>query len=464
MSEIEELVNRYENMIRTGESSWFDSVDLLDIMEYYEEQGKEKQWEEVVLRAYEMFPDDEYVVLNRASLYMTQSQYIEAERLIKSFLKNDTSDNLSCMLANIYIENNTNLQEAEEILNELIEKDSTDINYIRLLAEIKISKQDYQTAEALMRNSLKENADSREELLPLYVDCAKTKTLKNIILKTLNTIIDKEPFEDEVWMALAIMFFEEDDLDKALEAVDFALAIDKEDETRHALKANIAIANLDEETFIKESLLATEYSLEPYLYYEGIAKLYASKDDYAEALHYYQKAIEGEQVGVVLPESKFGIIECFLMLNKHKLATHFLDKVMEAKYDSQYYISFAARMYGKGFVELSEAIFLDFINDEDDRTSLTAIVALAYIQAEEEDLLVGIELLDNALKNNKMDDIVYLAMLDLSCRDDKYMEYSKRALRHIITKNNFHTEIEENYPNLLKNKNYIKCLKELLHE
>lgn len=464
MEEREALVKRYETMINTGEHSWFDSFDFLDIMEYYEDNEKEKEWEEVVLRAYEVFPEDEYIVLNRAILYLNKNQYIEAEKLIKSFLKCNTSDNLSCMLANIYIEKNTNLQEAENILNELIKKDSTDNHYVRLLAEIKLSKKDYKTAETLLRNILKNNSESREELLPIYIDCAKTEALKKLVYNTLSSIINKEPFEDEVWMALAIMFFEDNVLDKALEAVNFALAIDKEDETRHALKANIAIAQLDEETYIKESLTAIKYSSEPYLYYEGIAKLYTAKEEYSKALPYYQKAIEGEQIGEVLPDSNFGIIECLLMLNNHKLATRFLNKVMDAQYDAQDYMSFAARMYSKGFVELSEDIFLDFMNDEDDMVSLAATVALAYIEAEEEDLLVGIELLDNAIRNNRMDDIVYLAMLDLSCRDDKYIEYSKMALRHIITKKNFHNEIEENYPNLLKNKNYIRCLKELLHE
>ncbi|MDO5760868.1 MAG: hypothetical protein Q4Q06_07565, partial [Bacteroidota bacterium] len=81
-------------------------------------------------------------------------------------------------------------------------------------------------------------------------------------------------------------------------------------------------------------------------------------------------------MGVELPNSNFGIIECYLELDEYKMATRFLQKVIQANYSSQSYIDFAVRLHSQGFIKLSEEIFIEFLDDEDEAVSLVATVSL----------------------------------------------------------------------------------------
>ncbi|GEM_PF-2818552 len=464
--EILELVERYEAMLSRGEKSWFDSMDLVDIIDYYDYEDETNKWREVINRAYKMFPNDEQIVIRKATLYISDEEYSKAKKLVLPFIKAHPSNELKGILATIYMqENDSDLDKAENILKDLILDEQDNIHYIYQLSAIKIDKGEYEEAEILLRDIILENSGD-ETLLFSYVTCAVNEEIRNNIIHTLQTIVNKKPFENIVWLYLAKLYLHADEIDKASECVDYVLAIDTEDaaEQVHTLKASIAFAKQDTETFVKESLLASNYSSEPYFYYERIAKMYSQVQEYRKAIEYYQKSLEFEKTGESLPKSNFGIIECFLLTDNYNMAIKYLDRAMAFNYDTEYYIDFATRLYALGFAQLSEEIFWNFIDDEDERISVIATIALAYLKAEDDELLAGIRILEDAIGNNKISDDIYLAMLDLSCRDDRYVTYSRNALKHIITKKDFREEIEKNYPNLLDNKNYIKYLKELLDE
>ena len=461
--EVLELVERYERMLSQNETSWFDSMEFLDIIDYYEEAEKEEQMKEALFRAYKLFPDDEEIIIRVTSYYISTGEYQKAERILKKALLKNESDELKGMLASCYVESDTHMRLAEKILTELVAKNSDFPYFNYLLGIVNLKKKKYKKAEELFRKVLNEFSDD-ESVLSNYVKCIADKTLVDTIISTLSGITDQDPYNDEAWLALAISYFEIREEEKSLECVNYAIAIDTEEETRHALKANIMIARREDDEYIKESLVASEYSDEKFTYYQAIGKVYLHQESYYSAIKYFKKAIEFEQFGISLPESNFGLLECCLMLGLEAEATALLDKVNALDYQAHYYIAFADRLHSLGFLALSKEIFENYLDSEDDYLAMTATISVAYIEAERDNLIDGIKLLKDYINKNEMGDNVYLAMLDLSCRDSRYINYSRFALRYIIKKKEFHKEIENNFPDLLKNNNYIKCLKELMNE
>lgn len=462
--EILDLVKRYENMVNNQKSSWFDSMELVDIIDYYDEKEEDDKLEEVTLRAYKLFPNEEDVVVRMVNLFLSKEDYRKAEKLIKEYTKKHHSEELQGLLAAVYVESNTHLKKAEEILKELLISDSDLDSYYRyLLARIYIGKNKFVDAEKLLRNVVKEHYDDWY-LLMNYVKCATDKQMTATVFKVIRGILNKHPFEDRVWVALSIAYYETYYIDKALDAINYAIAIDSEEETRHALKANIVIALGREDEYISESLIAAEYSPEKYTYYEGIAKAYLNKREINNAVKYYNKALEYEQLGISLPESDLGLVECYLLMNNTALASKQLDRALAKDYNLAYYLGFADRINSLGFVNLSEEIFSELSLSDNEFISVMSTVSLAYLRADKDNLFYAIKTLEDAIKNTNGYDTLYYALLDLSCRDSKYIAYTKKAMQHIINQKGFKKEIKENFPSLLKNSNYLRCLKELVNE
>lgn len=462
--EILDLVNRYEKMLSSNEKEWFDSMELADIIDYYEDNEQDDKLEEATIRAYKRFPDDEDIVVRMANLYLNKEEYKRAENLIKDYIKKHPSEELRGLLAGVYVESGTHLRKAEQILKELLLEDS-ELNpyYSYLLARIYVEKSKFVEAEKLLRNVVKNHYDDWS-LMMNYVKCVEDKHVTNIVIRTIRSIVNKNPFEDKVWVALAFAYYESYHIDKALEAINYAIAIDSEDETRHALKANIVVALGKDDEYIQESLLAAEYASDKYTYYESIGKAYLNKKDYKNASTYYKKALDHEQLGIELPESNLGLVECYLMMNQITMANKQLDKAIAMEYPASYYLGFAERISALGFAYISEDIFSELTNSDDILISMLATVSLAYIKAETDRLLEGIKLLEDAIKEFSDIDSLYYALLDLSCRDSKYIAYTRKALQYLIAQKGYNKNIRDNFPSLLKNGNYLKCLKELINE
>lgn len=457
--EILRLVKKYERSQDSGEKIWFDSEDYVDIIDWYHDNDMENKAIEVTHKAYGLFPDDEEVAMRMADVYVSDGKYDKALESLQECLKNTPSSYVYGTLAGIYIESNTHIQEAEDILKKLI-SDGDDYYYnYYLMGRIYLMRGLYEKAEPLIRKALYE--DDQDGAIALnYVKCADYPSLRGRVIKTLSNITQQHPFNDTIWCFLGALYYETDQYEQAIESLRYAIAIDDEDETRHAILADILFAVSKDEEFVQESLRAAEYSKEPFNYYNNIANTFMVKKDYNMAETYYRKAMELEN-GAFLPNTILGLTHCYFALQRDILAKELLAKAWSLGFESKYFLDFAEKLHDSGLIDESKEIFLDLTNDEDDDIVLACYIALSYINAEENNILQAIKILEDCIRINLFSDDVYFAMLEIACMDSNYYSYVIKALRYIMKIEDFQKEIENNYPNLLNNTNYIKALNEL---
>ena len=180
--EILDLVRRYEDMVDNNIPAWFDSMEWVDIIDYYEDNEQDDRLEQATLRAYKKFPDDEDIVVRMANLYLNKEEYKRAENLIKDYIKEHPSEELRGLLAGVYVESGTHLKKAEQILKELLlEESELDPYYSYLLARIYIEKSKFAQAEKLLRNVVKIHYDDWA-LMMNYVKCVEDKQVANTVL------------------------------------------------------------------------------------------------------------------------------------------------------------------------------------------------------------------------------------------------------------------------------------------
>lgn len=114
--EILDLVRRYEDMVDNNIPAWFDSMEWVDIIDYYEDNEQDDRLEQATLRAYKKFPDDEDIVVRMANLYLNKEEYKRAENLIKDYIKEHPSEELRGLLAGVYVESGTHLKKQNKYL------------------------------------------------------------------------------------------------------------------------------------------------------------------------------------------------------------------------------------------------------------------------------------------------------------------------------------------------------------
>mgnify|MGYP004442624601 FL=1 len=460
--EVLHLVKKYESMIDKNEKIWFDSIEYVDIIDYYHDNNSYSKAEEATFRAYKLFPEDEEVAMRMAGIYVGKENYATALEVLSPCLKKSASSLVYSTLASIYIESNQNIDEAERILNKIIEEDKEDyyFNYY-LLGRIYLKRSQPDKAEPLIRKALLEDPED-DDILLYYIQCAEhgDKGIKQQILSILEGIRDDYPFNDMLWQCIAAIHYDNGDLAKSLEALDYSIAIDNEDDTRHALKADILVKLNKEYEAISELEEAIKYTKEPYAYYNNIGSLFFHKKNYAEAEKNYVHAWEsaGE---MVLPSTLLGLVECYFLLNQPVLAKQTLEKAWSYGFDSQVFLELAERLHASGFINESEKIFSELLNDDDDDILLSALIALSYISAENGNNIEAINILEEAIRNNLISKELYFAMLVISCTDSKLFDYTKKALQKLYELGDYEEDIEKYYPDLLQNKNYQQAQNEI---
>lgn len=458
--EILHLVHKYENMLQEGTNVWFDSIDYVDIIDWYQDHDLFDKATEVINRAYELFPDDEEVVIRLVDTFIAKKDYNSAIEALKPCLENNPSNMIHSALAGIYIEKGSNLKEAEEILTRLIEEEKDDyyFNYY-LLGRLFLMTARPDKAEPYLRRALLEDPEDNGILLN-YAQCGEYKDLNEIVKKTLTHLTDKHPFNDMLWYFLGVTQYENGEYNEALVSLDYAIAIDSEDSIRHALKADIFFALGQEDLSIEESLIACKYTNEPHDFYINIANMYLHQKNYTDAETYFKMSLEAEGKKPS-PIGLLGLAQTYFLSGKKTLANRLMDKAWGQGFESRYFLATAEKLHDEGLIEESASIFAELTNDEDYGIALASIVALAYISAECDNVLEAMKLLEEAIRSNFCTDDLYFAILEISCLDSKFYHYTKMALSHISSIENFEDDIKRNFPELLENKNYIKALKEL---
>lgn len=461
--EFQELVEKYERMVASGVDEWFDAEDLMCIASWYEDREEYDKLKEVTFRAYRIFPQNEEVVSAVANYYVNESQYDKAENVLEQYLKDHDSNDIKALLAGICVESDKKIGKARKIIESLIGQSDDRPYYHYVLGRIYLTEGNYEKAEHEIGKAIEEHDDDWS-VLTSYVRCAVSPTLFESVCNNLRKATDENPYNDMLWLALGMVYTDAHRFDEALECADYAVAINDEQETAHALKANIYIGKSDTDSFVKESLKAAKYAQEPYTYYENVGKAYLFKDDHENALKFFKKALQYESVGVQLPYSNFGCVQCMLLAGNAKKVETCYKKVMSAGYAPDQYLYFADSLRTLGFLNMSEQVLYFLIENEKNEVGQDAIIMLSLVKADMGDIFGAIHLLETCNPDKSLTQDYNIAMIEISCRDRAFISYTKKALRNIFSDYSGMRRLQLNYPELMENVNFKQCLNELTNE
>lgn len=282
--EFKEILEKYEAALAAGQSIYMDADDLTDVAEYYSMvlQDEEKADEAIDL-ALQLHPDavDPQIFKARQSL---QDGQTEKAQLICDTIDDQEHREVIFLRAELMITADK-VKEATEYLLQAYERQTEDSDFfIYDAAYIFIDYNIYDVALsfAIM---LEQIAPQWYKTWQLRADVCLAMGEAEQAKLYINRMLDVDPFSIEAWNWNAEAHSNTSDFNKAIEATDYALAIEPDNERALQLKAYVLLqqGNSQEAHDIYERLIQANPTCENHWLYDSYALYDMDKIDEAES-------------------------------------------------------------------------------------------------------------------------------------------------------------------------------------
>lgn len=346
---VRQLVAKYENMLQTEKSEYFDIDELVVIAEYYVDKGKPDMSMEVVDYGLKLHPANLDLQICRCQTLVVSGRMMEAEKLLNS-LPDQKDREIVFLRAGILLDKNRP-DEMETLLHNLAEdeeysKDTLlDIAYFYLDAGMPDTA--YKWAASLFKDYPEET-----EVKELMLQCAYDSGNYDLSVRLINKDLDENPYNIDGWLDLARCYIALEKTDKALEALGFALSVDdtcletlglyvlcymKENRFQEAMEYGEKIICIDPDNIIA---------------LENIATCAMEMEDYDKAIRYLSRTLD-ECIAKMTTLDKASVYqrraEAYLKISELEKCKTDLDTAL--KYDAEdsiVYLTYAAYFLKRG--------------------------------------------------------------------------------------------------------------------
>jgi len=297
--EFRELLEEYEQAVKSGQPVFMDADDLADIADYYQMEGHYDDAQTALDRALELQPDSVVALNYRIHNAIDKGDFEAAEEFLERIIDRELPEYIYSR-AEIWIAQDM-VDKADEYLRQCF-VDCPPEEHQDYVLDVANLYTDYgynEKAMEWMMRAKQENTDDFKELMGRTLfGLGKYDDSERIF----NELLDRNPFQKRYWNALANTQFMKEDYSASVTSSEYAIAIDPEDAEGLLAKAN------------------------------GLFRL----DNYEEALTYYRRYNAKE------PDDEFGLLHlgtCLINLGRYKEAVkELLEAEKAAPHDSPYLV------------------------------------------------------------------------------------------------------------------------------
>lgn len=289
-------MREYEKKMSEAPSPvWMDAPDILDILDYYEQQNMYYESEQCMRLALKLHPDDPEVIVRRAYRLKNEGRWDEALRIVEKIEDQNGLDVQFFLAEKALSEMRVDDAEqhfvaglkTERAIDEelLLNGDGEPLDDSDLLLEIGELFMDYGCVSKA-RKYLKLISPDRQEYpraQMLMAECAYQLGDMKAALKILDEVLDADPYNLDAWVMKADLYNEAKKWQECAEAAEYALAIEPKNEKALRFKACAALGQTDYDKVLE---VFEEYrKLYPYDYTMALSagEILLNKRQYEEA-------------------------------------------------------------------------------------------------------------------------------------------------------------------------------------
>ncbi|MBR1792642.1 MAG: tetratricopeptide repeat protein [Bacteroidales bacterium] len=324
--EMRELVLAYETSVKEGSHRYFDVDEMEIVIDYYLENTDIEHLEEAVCYAERLFPDATSIRLRRSHLLCTQGLFDKALPILRELVR--------------------------------LEPDNTDVHYAlgaiystmgqpkKAIQHYLLAAKDKYCLDTIYGNVADEyrNLERLEEAIHYYkkalsVNPTEERSLQNIVFtfdisnrlkdgeKYFSDMVERHPYNHQAWCALGFIYFYLGLYEKAIDAQEYAIAIDKTFYDAYSCIANCHMAMNEPGKAATTLLESIPYAETPELIYSSIGSIYHDIGNLPTAVIYFRKAL---QIDPNMGDALRGIAFCYDAMGDHGTASTYIERAIDS--------------------------------------------------------------------------------------------------------------------------------------
>ncbi|MFV0192612.1 tetratricopeptide repeat protein [Empedobacter falsenii] len=437
-----ELIERFEQMLENREYKYYDSEDLVEIIEFYIEVNDSEYAKRALDFAEKMHPENIEIKIKKIEYLLLINELKRSAKLIQE-LKVIAANELDYLLVQARFWGMKNMsRKAIRFYEEALSIDDDETDFIcNCIGNEFLNLDEVQSALIAFRKALKFNPENDYSFYSI-IQCFEEIHNPEECIDFLKDFIDDNPYSEVAWLQLGLLYNHKKMFKEAINALDYVIAINPNSIVGHTNKA-FSYEELGDYNKAIETLEETlEYDDSPALTHFKIGELYEKLKKPQKALKAYHIAIkEDPQLDKVWAKSA----ALYDKMGNLDEAEYYIQRAIELNDDnSEYYTN-------------STYYFLKQMKFEEALSSLVKLVELkplvfntwfAYVETliaigEYEQAIVV--LLTGALKNFNRAEFFYQLSNVYYLIDEEQL--GNEALRNALNMDSTIKEIMfENYP------------------
>lgn len=285
------MILDFENTVLRGGHRFFDVDELEVIMDYYFEVNDVPPLERAVEYAEQLYPDSTTVRLRRAHLLISKEQYKPALQIIKDLRRREPHNTDVAYSLGVAYSAMCEHEKAIELFMEAADDGWMLGRVYANIAEEYYHLQNY--VEAIRYYQLALDTDSYDSAtIYNYLDTAIQSDKVEDAVNYLKSFVEEHPYCTEGWHCLGNLYRELGLLEQAIDAYEYAIAIDKSNFLAYSdLSATFEFMNKPAEA-VSALLRARDYVDNRSILYRLVATIYMRAENVDLALGYYRKSVE----------------------------------------------------------------------------------------------------------------------------------------------------------------------------
>jgi len=349
-------VQRYNDLTSSRKSVYFDVEDFEEIIDYHVSRADYKESLKIAEYACKLHPSSIALMLKRAQLLASVNKENHALELL-SVVETLEPTNFEIYLTKgaIYSQLQNYEKAIEEYTKAAVDSDEPDYVYCNIAFEYENMGNFEKTIEYLTK-ALELNPDND---LAIYeaAYCFDLLSLHQESVDFFRKLIDRHPFSVEGWFNLGLSYINAELYEKALEAFDFALAIDPAHNSTifHSGYTHNLMGNCTEAIKVYHSLLDKDGDEADAMIHYYIGECYEKMEEFHNARLYYRKATS---LNSEITDAWIGLGVCENELANPKAAIKYIVKGLELDPENSAYHCILGDIYlQEGMVEKGKASY-----------------------------------------------------------------------------------------------------------
>lgn len=371
-------------MLAAKEKSYFEVEEIEDIADSYENEMAIRKALQVVSYGLGLYPGDEALLLRKAQYLLSLDRIEEAGRTLESV----TDRGIEYLLVKGEVELlRGNDREAVAAFLSVIGHDDCQIEDCIDIVDILFDDNRQELLGALIPD-MEEHID---DMTPVYreiaLSCEERQDTEEVVF-WYNKLLDINPYSTDDWAELAKAYVRLQRYEEAIEACDYALAIDDKDENILSYKGFCFLLAGRSQEAAKQFDEFREVTSDKSVAYEYIAQVYINEEKEEVAIEYLQKAIEeNEHNG----NAYYKLAVCYYSMGDNKAAIETLRKALS---------------YNDG--DIMSNIFLGELLAQEGRYQEAYDYLSPFSHAAVFDEAAAVALADTCLKTKRYDEVIKL--------------------------------------------------------